>query len=81
MHLPMALHLAGLGQDEHALNGAGFLAAAFAAGFFPYIITNLLEGLTILRRFLRYRFWLRHKLFALAVAFRFGSIRSCFFRR
>ena len=80
MHLPMALHLAGLGQAEQALNAAGFLAAAaLAAGFLPYIITNLLEGLTILRRFLRYRFWLRHKLFALAVAFRLGPIRSCFF--
>ena len=77
----MALHLAGLGQEAQALKPAGFFAAVFAAGFLPYIMVTLLEGLAILRRFLRYRFWLRHKLFALAIAFRFGSIRCCFFRR
>jgi hypothetical protein len=40
MHLPMAEHLALLGQPEHGLKGAAFLpAGALAIGiFFPYII-------------------------------------------
>ena len=75
MHLPMALHLVGLGQPAHGLKPADFFVADFEAGFaLPYIMVTLLKDLTILRRFLRYRFWLRHKLFALAVALRFGFV-------
>jgi hypothetical protein len=43
MHLPMALHLALLGQPAHGLKGAAFLPAVFLAGaiiIFPYIIIS-----------------------------------------
>jgi len=82
MHLPMALHLAGFGHWEQGLNGAAFLAAALAGAFLGYIIVETSnQNLSVLRRFLRYRFWLRHKLFALAIAFRFSFVGCCFFRR
>jgi hypothetical protein len=43
MHLPMALHLALLGQPAHGLKGAAFLPAVFLAGaiiIFPYIVIS-----------------------------------------
>jgi len=43
MHLPIALHLALLGQPAHGLKGAAFLPAVFLAGaiiIFPYIIIS-----------------------------------------
>jgi hypothetical protein len=42
MHMPILAHLAGLGQPAQGLKGAFLAGAAFPAGFFPYIMVNLL---------------------------------------
>jgi hypothetical protein len=79
MHLPMALHLAGLGQPLHGLNAA-VLPAAFAGAlaiitFLPYIIRISSWGLAELRGFCSYFFGLRYKLFASGLTSALGSGR------